>query len=186
MRLYLIRHAVTQIDPTLDAKAWALSALGEQQAAELASAPFWREVSRIVVSSERKTRLTVEPTLARYHLPVHVDARVDELHRPGFVEDYYAQVRQAFAVPMCKAGEWESAHTALARVQAAIGDLLAQYPDETVALVGHGLTLSLYRADLLGQAQVDFAAWRTLGFATVAIVNPASKQLLRDFAAIGI
>lgn len=181
MQLYLITHAHTQVDASQDAVHWSLSPVGAAQAQTLATMPWWAQVDRIVLSSEAKTRLTVAPLLAMRALPVLVDARFDELQRPGWSTDYAEQVRQAFADPNQRAGEWEAAAAALARFHAGIADLCQTYPDETVALVGHGLTFSLYRAALLGRPQVDLAEWRALSFAAVAIVDPTQAQLLQDF-----
>jgi broad specificity phosphatase PhoE len=184
MHLYLITHAATQIDQQTDATQWTLSAAGAEQVAKLARLPFWATVDRIVLSREAKTRLTVAPILTERTIPVTIDARLDELQRPGWVADYTARVRQAFADPATPAGEWESAAHALARVQAAIADLCQSYPSQTLALVGHGLTLSLYRAHLLGHPQVNLADWQSLSFAAVALVDPCRQHLLRDFAAV--
>ena len=181
MQLYLITHAHTQVDTTQAAVHWSLSPLGQAQAETLATMPWWAQVDRIVLSSEAKTRLTVAPLLASRALPVAVDARFDELQRPGWTQDYVAQVHQAFAEPNQRAGAWETAADALARFRAGIADLCQLYGAETLALVGHGLTLSLYRAHLLGRPQVDLAEWRTLSFAAVALADPNQRQLLQDF-----
>jgi broad specificity phosphatase PhoE len=184
MRLYLITHAATQLDPTTAVERWSLSAAGATQAVTLATLPFWDEVDQIALSREDKTRLTVAPLLATRAIPVTVDARFDELQRPGWVADYGARVQQAFADPAHPAGDWEPAAVALARLQAGIADLFQHYANQTVALVGHGLTLSLYRAHLLGQDRVDFADWRRLSFAAVALVDVQQGQLLQDFVAV--
>ncbi len=181
MQLFLITHAHTQIQPEQDATQWRLSATGQQQATTLAALPLWETVDQIVLSSEAKTRLTVDVVLAQRKLPVLVDARFDELYRPGWVEDYASQVRRAFAEPAQAAGEWETASHALARFQAGIVDLGRQFADVRVALVGHGLTLSLYRAFLLGQSHVQFTDWQQLSFAAVALADPLSPALLQDF-----
>jgi len=179
--LYLIRHAHTQADPNLESAQWALSATGKRQAAALAHQPFWSEVKLVALSSERKTWLTVAPLLAQRPLPLQIDARFDELQRPGWTDDYNAQVAQALAQPERAAGSWEPAAAALTRFQAGLCDLCAQYAGQTLALVGHGLTLSLYRAALLGQAQVSVDDWRQLGFAAIAVVDLCAKRLLVDF-----
>jgi broad specificity phosphatase PhoE len=181
MKLYLITHALTQQERTTAATQWRLSDKGVRQAELLAQQAFWSAVQRVILSSEPKTRLTVEPLLAHRPLPVQVDARLDELRRPGWVEDYAARVEQAFANPDKSAGEWEAANRARARFLAAIDDLCRQFHSETVALVGHGLTLSLYRAHLLGKLLVDPADWRQLSFAAVALVDPVAGQIIRDF-----
>lgn len=180
-RLFLITHAHTQIQQTQDAREWVLSAAGQQQAERLATLPLWQEVTAIVLSSELKTRLTIDVVLARYPRPVWVDVRFDELYRPGWVDDYASQVQRAFATPTVAVGEWEAATVALARFRAGIADLCAQFAGGTVALVGHGLTLSLYRAYLLGYEQVHFADWQQLSFAAVALVDPVAEQWLADF-----
>ncbi|CAN5444551.1 hypothetical protein BH10CHL1_BH10CHL1_43800 [soil metagenome] len=180
-RLYLITHAHTRQDPQADTTKWQLSELGLQQAMILADQPFWNQVDRIVLSSELKTRLTVEPLLKQRHLPIVVDARFDELQRPGWVVDYTAQVQQAFFEPDIPAGEWEPASQALARFLRGIKHLRQQFPGETLALVGHGLTLSLYRADLLGKRTVELAEWQQLSFTAQAMVDPVAKTILQDF-----
>lgn len=180
-RLFLITHAHTQVQQQQEARQWALSAAGQQQAKRLATLPLWHEVAAIVLSSEWKTRLTVEVVLTQHPLPVLVDARFDELQRPGWVDDYAAQVRRAFAAPTQAAGAWEPAAAALARFRAGIADLCAQFAGATLALVGHGLTFSLYRAYLLGYEQVRFADWQQLSFAAMALVDPAAEQWLADF-----
>lgn len=169
------------MQPDQDAKTWPLSATGQRQAERLATLPLWNEVTQLVVSSEAKTRLTVAPVIVQRRLPVQVDARFDELHRPGWVDNYSAQVQRAFAHPTHAAGEWEPAAVALARFQAGIADLCQDFAGATVALVGHGLTFSLYRAYLLGYDHVRFADWQQLPFAAVALVEPLTAQLLADF-----
>lgn len=182
--LYLITHAHTQAEPDLASARWPLSAYGERQAAMLAQQPFWSRVERIILSSEPKTRLTVAPLLARRPLPVVVDSRFDELARPGWVEEYERRVAQAFANPELPAGEWEPARNALNRFLAGVADLCTQWSGQTVALVGHGLTLSLYRAHLLGHSHVLLADWQGLSFAAVARVDPVVNRLLQDFQAV--
>ena len=190
MLLRLITHAHTQQEPAVDATRWRLSDAGREQAAALAQLSFWANVDRVVLSSEPKTRLTAQPVLDARALPVTVDARFDELHRPGWVNDYVGRVQQCFAHAHQAAVDWEPATAALARVRAGIADLHAQFPAQTFALVGHGLTLSLYRAHLLdqyrdGQIYVKLADWRALPFAAVALaeVGGGRAVLRRDFVA---
>ncbi|MCE7982706.1 MAG: histidine phosphatase family protein [Caldilinea sp. CFX5] len=181
MRLYLIRHAQAQMQPEQDVKTWLLSTTGQRQAEQLATLPMWNAVTQLVVSSEVKTRLTVAPVIAQRRLPVQVDPRFDELQRPGWTDDYATQVQRAFADPTQAAGDWEPAAVALARFQAGIAALCQHFADTTIALVGHGLTFSLYRAHLLGHERVRFADWQQLAFAAVALVDPVMPQLLADF-----
>lgn len=182
MRLYLITHAHTEQVQDVNARQWVLSEQGKAQAEALARQPFWEDVDIILLSSEQKTRLTVQPVLTERLLPVWVEARFDELRRPGWVDDYPERVRRALAEPAQPAGDWEPALHALDRFMDAMTLMKKRFVgQETLALVGHGLILSLYRAHLLGQSQVDFEAWRTLSFASVALVDPMRERILEDF-----
>lgn len=181
--LYLITHAHTQQQAKLDATTWLLSAQGQRQADALALLPFWPQVSAVAVSSEAKTRLTIAPLLAQHTLPVIEDSRFDELWRGGWIDDYNQRVAQAFAAPEQPVGDWEPAASALRRVLEGISALCTAHAGKTVALVGHGLTLSLYRSHLLGQQRVSLADWQRLGFAAVALVDAGAGRLVSDFAA---
>lgn len=183
--IYLITHAHTQQQRDVEAATWSLSAQGASQAAILAREPFWAEVTHVVVSSEPKTRLTVEPVLAMRRLPVTVDARFDELKRPAaWIDDYVSAVAATFASPHEEVAAWEAADVALARFAEGIDELRRRFPHETLALVGHGLTFSLFRASLLGRTHVDLDDWRKLSFAAVAKVDIAADRLLEDFRSV--
>lgn len=183
--LFLITHAHTRQQPNVDAATWSLSETGLAQAQILGQQPFWDGVDRIVLSSEPKTRLTVEAVLRRRSLPVIVDPRFDELRRTAeWTYDYAARVADVFAHPDQSIGGWEAATHALSRFEAGIVALRHQFAGETLALVGHGLTLSLYRAHLLGQTRVDLEEWRTLSFAAVAQVDLQSQKLMADFVPV--
>ncbi len=180
--LYLITHAHTQQKKETDATRWGLSDGGQAQVAVLARLPFWGEVDRIVLSSEPKTRLTVAPVLAGTKIPVTVDPRFDELRRGReWVGDYGTRVARVFANPGQSIGGWEAAGKAAARFLEGIHRLVLAYPQETLALVGHGLTFSLFRAHLLRQEQVSFTDWQRLSFCALAQVDWPGLTLVEDF-----
>ena len=182
-KLYLIAHACTQQVPDTGAALWQLNELGNQQAAALARQPFWDEVDRLLLSCEPKTRLTVAPLLQNRDLPVEQDDRFDELHRtPEWTDDYTTRVAEVFRRPRESVVGWEPAATALNRFCEGIDDWAARHPQETMALVGHGLTFSLYRAHLLGLPNVVLNDWQQLSFAAVACVQ--GGRIVEDFAVL--
>jgi len=146
MKLYLITHAHTAQVPDMDVTRWVLSEQGMEQARLLAQQPFWDEVGQIALSLEEKTYLTVESVLANREVVYFHDRRFNELKRGGWVGNYAERVQQAFGKPDEAAGDWEPASHALQRFQKGMADLCQKYAEETVAVVGHGLTMSLYRA----------------------------------------
>lgn len=180
-KLYLIAHACTRQVPDTDAALWQLDETGVKQAAALAQQPFWDEVDRVLLSCEPKTRLTVAPLLQGRDLPVDEDRRFDELHRtPEWTDDYAARVAEVFRRPRESIAGWEPAAAALDRFCKGVNDWAARHPQETMALVGHGLTFSLYRAHLLGLPTVVLKDWQQLSFAAVACVQ--GGQIVEDFA----
>ncbi len=182
-KLYLIAHACTRQVPDTDAALWQLDELGSKQAAALAQQPFWSEVDRLLLSCEPKTRLTVAPLLQRRDLPVEEDSRFDELHRtPEWTSDYTARVAEVFRRPREAIGGWEPAAAALNRFCEGIDDWASRHPHDTMALVGHGLTFSLYRAHLLGLPTVVLQDWQQLSFAAVACVQ--GGRIVEDFAVL--
>lgn len=207
MIVHLLTHAHTHQQPAVDSRHWALSDVGKAQAAALIQAPIWTHVRALVVSSEPKTRATAEPVAEHYNLPIYVDARFDELKRGGWIEDYAATVAAAFAAPSESIAGWETATAALSRALDALADWEAQYPqsappDEArgeIAIVGHGLSLSLLRAWFLAavpesaaagvnldavstNAYVDVEEWRRLPFGAWATVDTGARRIVQDFA----
>lgn len=183
-RLYLITHAHTAQQPDVDATLWRLSERGIEQSILLAQRTFWADVDQIVVSGEAKTRLTAAPAAVCWQLPLVYDHGFSELQRVGWGTDYEGQVRDVFARPHASIGGWEPAHAALRRFVAGVAALPPMKAGRSVALVSHGLILSLYRAFLLGRPVVDFAEWQQLSFAAVASVDLTNGSLERDFSAV--
>ena len=182
-KLYLIAHACTRQIPHADAATWQLNDVGRRQAAALARQPFWEGVDRLLLSSEPKTRLTAAPLLQKRALPVEEDERFDELQRtPEWTYDYSARVAELFRRPQESVAGWERAADALTRFLAGIADWICRHPQETLALVGHGLTFSLYRAHLLGLPNVRLRDWQALSFAAVACVEDG--RISEDFAVL--
>jgi broad specificity phosphatase PhoE len=147
----------------------------------LLSAPFWSGVAAIVVSSEPKARLTAEPAAARFGLPIYVDARLDELRRGAWIEDNAATVAQPLAAPQVSVRDWESAASALSRAQEALAAWQAKFGTGELAVVGHGISLSLVRAWILGRSHVDIHEWQTLPFGAWATVDFQKQKIIRDF-----
>ena len=162
-----------------------MSEEGIRQAEQLARAPFWDEVTCIIHSTEPKSRLSVEPVITERGLPTWSEGRFDELRRPGwFGGDYAKQVATVFTNPKESIEGWEPAQSALDRFRDGMTLLRKRFVTETVAVVGHGLTFSLYRAYLLGYSTARIEDWKQLRFASVAKVDLLTERLLRDFDSI--
>lgn len=171
--LLLVRHAHTaQVGS--DAKQWPLSERGRAEAVRLAAWAGWRAVTYLVTSNEAKAMETGAIIAAMHpHLvvppPVAAFAEVD---RHGvFVADYEGAVAAFFAHPNASPHDWEPAAVARDRFAAAIDGVFAAYPDGTVAVVAHGLVLTLYLSTLANGPAATTENWRTVPFAAVACVR---------------
>lgn len=170
--IVLVRHAHTaQVGP--DAKTWPLSKRGRTEAARLAQWPGRLAIAAIVISVEAKAIETAAAiTVAHPHLitlpPMEALGEVDR--RGAFVADYEGAVADFFAMPDASPHGWESASDARTRIAAAIANAVAPYPTASVAVVTHGLALTLYLSTLIGGPPADIARWRTIPFAAVARV----------------
>jgi broad specificity phosphatase PhoE len=179
--LYLIRHAHSQ--PTaLPAETWPLSDLGRQQAQRLAELPFWPEVQIICSSWEPKALQTAQIVAARRDLPVEPIFDLRELRRPGGpVDDYESAVRLALENPTTSVNGWEPAGEAQTRIVTAVERLLMLHEGETLAVVSHGLALTLYLA-YLTDTPPTLDSWRSLPFASATLVDPDARTLLNRFS----
>ena len=178
--LYLVRHAHSQ-QTALPVETWPLSDLGRQQAQRLADLPFWQDVQVICTSVEPKALQTAQIVAARRDLPVEPVFDLRELLSPGdLVGDYKSAVRQAFNNPTASVNGWEPAGEAQTRIVTAIERVLLLHEDKTLAVVSHGLALTLYLA-YLTDISPSLELWHSLPFASAIQVDLEARQTLARF-----
>jgi len=163
--LYLIRHGYTEPSGP-DAATWGLSARGRDQAGRFALSPFWESVGCVWSSPEEKALWTVQPAVERYGLKLHTDPRLAEVRRGSeWIEDYEGAVREYLSGNGPE--RWEPVEAARERVLECIQEI--ECSGQRVAVVSHGLLLTLYLAALDGTD--PFELWRGIGFGRVAVVE---------------
>ncbi len=165
--LYLVRHAAPVLDYTQPQSQWVLSPEGREQAEALAAEPFWAEVKAIYSSPEVKALATAEPAARRYGLPPRVLPCLGEVERPAGqrFDNYPEAVGQYLATPKGSLHGWEPNARARGRIGACVYRLLdpGQSPEAAgpLAIVGHGLTLTLLLATILNETP-SFDIWRSI------------------------
>ena len=147
---------------------------------------MWRQVHRVITSTEKKAIVTAAPAAGLWRLPVEQRAAFDEVHRAGYIEDYENTVRAFFSTPERAPAGWESALQAQARAVSALEDLLALYPRENLALVGHGLLWTLVRAFLRSPWEETFDVWRNIQQPDLAVWQRQNQgwRLVQDFGGL--
>jgi 2,3-bisphosphoglycerate-dependent phosphoglycerate mutase len=180
MTLYLIRHAHSQ-RTALPAEAWALSEPGIRQARKLAELPFWREVQIICSSWEPKALQTAQIVAEQHSLPIEPVFDLRELRRTeGVVADYEAAVHEVLKNTFKSHHGWEPAGEAQTRTVTAIERLLMLHEGETLAVVSHGLVLTLYLA-YLTDTPPTLDLWQSFPFASATQVDPEARTVLNRF-----
>ncbi len=179
--VYLIRHPMTRMDPERPPAEWELSSDGRRQLERLLSAPWWHAVVHVYTSVEPKAAAVGMAATARFGTPHTTHNELDEIHRGSFVADYGRVVRQALAEPDVPANGWEPLSKARDRTVGFVRSVVSAGP-LPAAVVSHGLVLGEVRASLQGKEHVAYDDWRALPFAGVAVVDPATWQLVADFA----
>lgn len=182
--LYLIRHPHTQVDLSTPVAAWRLSDAGRAQTGALAAARFWEHVAAVYPSTEPKAIRPAEAA-ARPGTPVIPLADLAEVDRTAYtapdMDAYTAAVAAFLAGPDTSIHGWETAAHALARFRRGMADALSRHAEtDTLAVITHGLVLTLYTAHLRGEPP-SFAWWQVLDFAAVCAVDRATMQPLTGF-----
>lgn len=180
--LYLIRHARTRMMGAA-AERWPLSQEGRREAGVLARQSFWREIEIIFSSPEPKALQTAEPVARRWCIPIE---RVDCLHelcRPRLIANYQQVVARLFAEPDTSVAQLEPAAQAARRVTQCIKELVATHTEQTLAIVSHGLVLSLFLARLEDRWPT-VTEWRAIPFTGLAILDTETWQLVKNWSRI--
>jgi len=178
--LYLIRHARVQMMGSAPQR-WSLSEKGRREAGVLARQDFWREVEHIFSSPALKSQQTAEPAARRWGIPLAVMDCLHELRRPQIVHDYEQVIARVLAEPETSVAGLEPAVRAAERITRCIKELVATHPGQTVAVVSHGLVLTLFLAQLENRwPTVD--EWLAVPFAGLTILDTVEWRLIKGWS----
>jgi broad specificity phosphatase PhoE len=182
--LYLIRHARAQMMGDA-AERWLLSEQGRREAGVLARQDLWREVELICSSPEPKALQTAEPAARRWGIPLVTVDCLHGLRRPRLVSDYETVVARIFAEPEASIAGLEPAARAAERFTHCLESLVEAHPEPTLAVVSHGLIMTLFLARLENRWPT-VAAWRAVPFTGLAVVDTTSSpwHLLKDWSRV--
>jgi broad specificity phosphatase PhoE len=157
--LLLVRHSLPELDPSVPAEEWRLSAEGRRRCSALAERLAGYEPSVLIASTEPKARETAELVAPVLGLGVELSDGLRETARRtvGWLdrEELDGGIKGLFERPDEVVFGEESGAAALARFQAAVERL----PDDAV-VVTHGTVLSLYAAARTGRDAYEL--WRAL------------------------
>ncbi|WP_020015066.1 histidine phosphatase family protein [Promicromonospora sukumoe] len=170
MVLYLIRHGRPIIDPAVPASTWVLDPEYEHQVTDLAARAPWPDDAVWFTSPEPKAARTAL-LLAGREVPVVEDLQEQLRIGTGWVPDFAAVVREAFATPSSEVRPgWEPISHTRSRVVDAVRQIVAEHPGRDVVLVGHGTAWTLLAAELTA-TEPDLERWRNLAMPDVITIE---------------
>jgi broad specificity phosphatase PhoE len=185
MAIVLVRHAAAEAGPQQPAALWPLADEGRAGARALAGEPIWRAIAHIYASPEAKAHETAQIIAGMNGISVSVIEDLREVVRPTgqwFDErhpgGYAGAVADYFAAPSAAVHGWEPAVAAQMRIRSCV-DTLRGWQPQPFAVVGHGLTLSLYVAAIAGADAATI--WTAIALPDLAVVDPVQGVIVRPF-----
>ena len=180
--LYLIRHARSQMMGDA-AQRWPLSEQGRREAGVLSRQNFWREVGLIFASPEPKALQTAGPAARRWGIPLEAVDCLHELCRPQLIHNYETIIARLFAEPETSIIGLEPAAQAADRITRCLKELVAAHPEQTLAVVSHGLVLTIFLARLKNHWPT-VAEWRAIPFTGLAVVDTTTWCLIKNWSSV--
>lgn len=182
----LIRHARVAIDPEVPADRWRLTPDAWESATRLREDATVSAATSWFSSPEPKAAGTARA--AAGVLPVTEVPNLRELDRSSTgwlatADDHIRLVEEIFATPARSVRGCESADAAQKRFLAAMAQIVSEHTSETVAVVSHGIVLTLYFSWLQGLARPDLDLWKRLRLPDLAIVDPVARVVIQNFGA---
>ena len=168
-RMYLVRHAMPVVDPTVASHRWQLDDTGRAAADELAAALpdgplYW------VASTEPKAWQTAEHMAAG--APVHQDPDFGEVRKPHEFTARHRHLASAYLSGTIHP-HWEDPDTVAARFGAAVSRHLAAAGPATVVITTHGIALTTWLARHIDLGDAA-GFWRGLTLPDMVAVNVPS------------
>jgi broad specificity phosphatase PhoE len=183
-KLYLIKHAMPELDPNVPAPDWRLGARGRALSELLAQKLGAYPLDVIVSSVEPKAIETAQIVAARLGKPFEIGEDLHEHERrnePFTTRDNFeARVAEFFAKPNELVLGSETANQAHARFANAIARVIEKHPQKNIAVVAHGTVISLFVART--QAS-PFEFWKRLGLPSIVVLDVGCWTLEVGYAA---
>lgn len=181
---YFLRHGETRVDKNIPISKWILSETGEAQAKQLAREGIFKDIDIIFSSTEDKAHKTALPTAKSLGKEVIRLEEIVELNRDNgvFLElaEYEKTIKQCLEHPDESFNSWETASHALERLSNKISDLDKHYNNKKILVVGHGFTINMYFARLLGVLDKTYERLSMNNFADWGVVK--NQKVVEDIA----
>lgn len=158
MKIALVRHSKTTIQPQLNSTLWTLSDEGREAAARLAQDTVFEGTELIYSSHQPKAIETAGIIGTALEVATAQEAGLAELSSVtnGFIADYAGTVHKLYTGDLLRINDGETLEEALDRFNKAIEAITARHEDcGKIAIVSHANVLSLFSAQYCDQEAID-------------------------------
>lgn len=142
MEIIYATHPSVNIAPNVLPDKWTLSEKGREDAKRLLELPFWNSVDLLYSSTEHKAIEVAEMLVSKFGFPYQSFSEFGEADRTAkpFLpfEEYMKAIAQAYAEPTQNHLGWESHADMQKRNADKLGEIIAENPGKTIAIIGHG------------------------------------------------
>ncbi len=181
MKLILIRHSKSFINPSIPIHLWGLSEEGVELAKKLQQNTFIKELNVIYSSLQTKALETAVLTTKNLGIPIRTDNRLTEITSfTRFFESdkqkYTQSIKDFYTGKVDRLYDGESSKEALKRFNNAVNDIVINENDkEKIGIVSHGNILAHfctqfiekdkhYLAEKIKQPDIAILDWITKKF----------------------
>lgn len=158
MKIVLVRHSKTTVEPKISPTQWTLSDEGREAAASLAGSPVFEGTEHIYSSLQPKAIETAGIVATSLHIPTTQEAGLAELTSVtnGFIADYPGTMHKLYTGELLRINDGETLEEALDRFNKAIEAIAAIHEEcGKIAVVSHANVLSLFSAQYSNQEAID-------------------------------
>lgn len=178
--LYLIRHAQTKVDPSMDSELWQLEPSAKKVCQSLAKTLELSGITRVVSSDMPRARETGRVIAKHLTIPCQTAPNLHEHERTGVPfmgEEIWLKTVTSFFTHQDKLvfGK-ETAVQVRERFDKAVKEVLERYPNEKLAICSHGTVMSLFIAYYNPVDILEF--WQTLKMPDVVRLSSETFKLL--------
>ncbi|MHA1930155.1 MAG: histidine phosphatase family protein [Candidatus Thorarchaeota archaeon] len=186
--LVLLRHAEPHVEIADVPSKWGVSKEGKAQAIKLAFSGVFNDIDLIISSDEPKAYQTADMIALRQKQSVIRNPLFDELNRDGGFylssSQYKLAVQTILQDYSFRVDGWETAASALSRFKRGIDQVLAEHSSKRVLIISHGIVLTMYFSELLGNSdnmlvqELNLIRWDTLEYCSWGVVK--DNKVVKD------
>jgi broad specificity phosphatase PhoE len=172
-KLILVKHAKPVVTPGVPSEQWSLGDEGKAQALQLAEKLRAHGPQAVVASEEPKAAETGRIVANALKVPFSTAPDLHEHDRSNVPHMQTREFISYMALLFKKPGERvlgrESAAEARKRFEAALEEVAAVNPGQTLAVITHGTVIALHVAALNGEDA--FGLWRRMGLPSFVVLE---------------